>query len=259
MQSSIVEKLLVLLTLISQSSKPPTLTELVEISGMNKSTMHRLLSLGLENQLLQCDNDGKSYLLGPKLFDLVRSAYSGNDIQNIALGEMLRLHKLVAENITIGVPAGSDTVYLRILEAVRSVGHMPLPGMREPFHCSASGKAWMAYLPDSLQEARLNAHTFERFTDKTITNDQAFREILMRVRELGYGTNDREEYEHLVGISAPIFNYLAEPIAVLNIWTLHTRYPIEELVTWAGELKASAQRVTELIGGVSPTLKSLKH
>ncbi|MFK7856488.1 MAG: IclR family transcriptional regulator [Granulosicoccus sp.] len=259
MQSSIIEKLLALLTLISQSSKPATFTELVDVSGMNKSTMHRLLSLGLENQLLQYDNTSKTYLLGPKLFDLVRSAYRGYDIQNVALAEMLRLQKLVKENITIGVPLGSETVYLRLLEATSSVGPMPLPGMREQFHCSASGKAWVAFLPNTLIEATLEAHTFERYTDNTITTARKFHKALLQVREQGYGTNDREEYDHLVGISAPIFNYLAEPIAVLNIWTSHRRYPIEKLIAWADELKDSTHRVTELIGGVQPTSESLKQ
>lgn len=67
MHSSIVEKLLALTTIISQSKKPLTFTQLVVASGMNKSTIHRLLSLGIENQLLQTDAERKTYLLSPKL------------------------------------------------------------------------------------------------------------------------------------------------------------------------------------------------
>ena len=75
----------------------------------------------------------------------------------------------------------------------------------------------------------------------------------------GYAINDREEYEHFVGVSAPIFNYLSEPIAVLNIWALHQRCPVEELSKWAEDLMESASKVTELIGGKAPVLEYLSN
>lgn len=257
MKSSIVEKLLHILTLVSESKKPQTFSELVAQSGLHKSTLHRLLALGLEYRVLQYDEKKKTYLLGTKLFDLVKNAYQGYDIQIMALDEMMRLHKLVRQNVTIGVPVGSDTVYLRILEAPQSIGPIPQPGMREPFHCSASGKALMAFRPDSALKSRLEEHHFEKYTSNTITSPRKYLKVLKEVRQKGYAVNDREEYDHFVGISAPIFNYLSEPIAVLNIWSLHQRCPLDELEKWADELMASTNKVTSLIGGKPPSIDSL--
>lgn len=207
--------------------------------------------------MLRFDEQTKTYLLGSKLFDLVKNAYRGHDIQIIAHSEMVRLHNLVRENITIGVPSGIDTVYLRILETPHSLGAIPRPGMREPFHCSASGKAIMAFRPDSVIQGTVKDYCFEKYTSRTITSAKKFTKALDQVRQAGYATNDREEYEHFVGISAPIFNYLSEPIAVLNIWCLHQRKTIKELSTWSDELLTSAARVTDLIGGEAPALGSL--
>ncbi len=95
-------------------------------------------------------------------------------------------------------------------------------------------------------------------TAKTITSIRKFKSVLEEVRMAGYATNDREEYEHFVGISAPIFNYLSEPIAVLNIWSLHQRCSVKELSKWADELMASTSKVTELIGGKAPLLEYLR-
>ncbi|MGQ7846874.1 IclR family transcriptional regulator [Granulosicoccus sp. 3-233] len=257
MKSSIVEKLLHVLTLVSESKKPRTFSELVADSGLHKSTLHRLLALGLQYGVLQYDEKGKTYLLGPKLFDLVKNAYQGYDIQILALNEMMRLHKLVRQNVTIGVPVGSDTVYLRILEAPQSIGPIPQPGMREPFHCSASGKALMAFRPDSAIKTKLDGHHFEKYTANTITSASKYLKALKEVRKTGFAVNDREEYDHFVGISAPIFNYLSEPIAVLNIWSLHQRCPLSELQGWSTELMASTARVTSLIGGKPPELSTL--
>jgi DNA-binding IclR family transcriptional regulator len=252
MQSSIVAKILSLLTIVSQSQKPKTFSELVTASGMNKSTIHRLLGICAEEQLVQFDKQRKVYLLGPKVFDLVRNAYSGYDIQAVALDEMLRLHAQFDGNVTIGIPSGLEVVYLRILEARSSTRSTQQPGMREPIHCSASGKALFAFMPDKVVDAHLANYAFERFTDRTITDAVAFKAALQDVRQAGFAKNDREEYDYFGGISAPIFNYLAEPIAVLNIWCVQAQHPMDEMVGWADALMASADRVTELIGGVRP-------
>ena len=202
--------------------------------------------------MLRFDGQKKVYLLGPRIFDLVRSAYGGYDVQEIALDEMIRLQGLYGANVAVGVPGGQEVIYLRVLESPHAKGGIQRPGMREPIHCSASGKALAAYLPPKLLDTRLAGYTFERFTEHTITNAADFKAELEFVRTHGYARNDREEYDHFLGISAPIFNYLGETIAVLNIWSSYPRHKIEDLMGWSDELKRSAAAVTALIGGQNP-------
>ena len=229
-----------------------TFSDLVKTSGFNKSTMHRVLSICIEERLVQFDADQKIYLLGPKVFNLVRGAFAGYDIQSVALGEMTRLHGLFDANITLGVPNGMDVVYLRVLESRSTFGSSQRPGMRERVHCSASGKALLAFLPEELTASKLSGYDFKRYTDRTITDAVTFTAALADVRDAGFATNDREEYEHFLGISAPIFNYLGDPIAVLNIWSVHPHHKMDQMITWAPELMASTAAVTKLIGGAAP-------
>ena len=257
MQSSNVQKLMSLVTVSSEARAPMTFSELVNQTGLNKSSLHRLLSIATQEQLVQHVKGSKVYLLGPKVFDLVRNAYAGYDIQAVALDEMMRLHGLFDGNVTLGVPNGTDVVYLRLIEAKGALGGILRPGLREPVHCSASGMTLMSVLPRAVADAVLRDHEFERFTERTITNADTFRAALDHVRTQGFATNDREEYDHFVGISAPVFNYLGEPIAVLNIWTVHTRHSIDDITEWSGELVASAQTVTKMIGGQAPDLATL--
>lgn len=257
MQSSIVAKILSVVSIISETRTPLTFSELVTKSGLNKSTLHRLLAICTEEKLVQFDKGRKVYLIGPKIFDLVRNAYSGYDIQAVALGEMMRLHDLFDGNVTIGIPSGLEVVYLRILEAKQSLGAIQRPGMREPVHCSASGKALLAFLPDAMIVSKLNGYVFERFTDQTITNKTAFTTALAEVRQNGFAYNNREEYDQFHGISAPIFNYVSEPIAVLNVWTTHARHTEAELLSWSEELKKSTARISALIGGQPPEIADL--
>ncbi len=252
MQSSIVAKLMSVLTSISESQTPLTFSELVKLSGLNKSTIHRLLAIGIEERLVQFDKNRKVYLLGPKVFDLVRHAYKGYDIQAVALDQMIRLHGLFDANIAVGVPNGMEVVYLRVIQPQNASGTIRLPGMRDPVHCSASGKALLAFMPEQIVTAQLEGYAFERFTPRTITNAQDFRKELDKVRRDGFASNDREEFDNILGISTPLFNYLSEPIAVLNIWTVSSRHTHADILEWSGELMDAAAHVTGLIGGVLP-------
>lgn len=252
MQSSIIQKVLSVLSVISEAQRPLTFSDIVKKCELNKSTVHRLLAICTEERLVRYDEQNKTYFLGHRVFDLVKNAYSGFDIQAIALDEMVRLFERYSSNVTLGIPSGLEVVYLRILEATHSFGGAQRPGMREPVHCSASGKALLAFLPDKVIASKLKDYNFTRFTPRTITNADDFFDCLATVRSQGYAMNDREEYEHFLGISAPIFNHLGEPIAVLNIWTVYPTHKMDDLIGWSDDLKLSADRVTDLIGGVRP-------
>ena len=43
-------------------------------------------------------------------------------------------------------------------------------GKEEPFHCTASGKVMLAYLPEPLRETLIAGIGFERFTERTISS-----------------------------------------------------------------------------------------
>lgn len=251
MQSSIVQKLMLVLTTISAAQEPLPFSAVVKKTGLNKSTIHRILALAVAERLVWYDSNRKTYMLGSRVFDLVRNAYDGFDIQAIALDEMLRLFETFDANVTLGVLSGMEVVYLRVLESPLTPG-VQRPGLREPVHCSASGKALLAYLPQKVLDARLKDYAFTRFTDRTITDAADFQAALAFVRSHGFGKNDREEFDHFLGISAPVFNFLGDPIAVLNIWSSFPRHSIADLIGWSDALKDSAATVTRMIGGQVP-------
>jgi DNA-binding IclR family transcriptional regulator len=121
--------------------------------------------------------------------------------------------------------------------------------MREPAHTTATGKAIVAFLPPQILAAWLDRQDFPRSTKRTITSRAAFEKVLDKVRENGFATTDREEMDYVVGIAAPIFNFLSEPIAALNIWAPTNRCSLSDLLDWSDDLKSAAERVSKLIGG----------
>lgn len=246
LQSSIIEKSIAVLEVIGDANRPQTFTEIVKASAFNKSTVHRLLSILTTEGLVQHDEGTKTYLLGPKLLQLAKKAWRGFDIQAIALDDMVRLHEVARENVSVGVLQGGEVVHLRMIESQFHWGISPV--MREPAHSTATGKAIVAFLPPEILSAWLDRHDLVRSTRRTITFRKAFERELARVRENGVATSDREEMDYVVGIAAPIFNFLEEPVAALNIWAPTNRCSLPDLLAWSDDLKSAADHVSKLIG-----------
>lgn len=245
-RSSILSKSVALLDVLGDAAMPLTFSQIVTASALNKSTVHRLLSNLAAEGLVLYDEGNKSYLLGPRLLQLARKAWRGFDIQAVALSEMLRLHEVSQENVSVGVLQGNEVVHLRMIESKSHWGTSVV--MREPAHSTASGKAILAYLPEPILAGWLDRNPLTRSTKRTITTRAAFEKELAVVRKRGFASTDREEMEHVVGIAAPVFNFLDEPIAVLNIWAPTNRCSLSDLMPLSDDLMASANRVSELIG-----------
>ena len=249
MQSSIIEKSIAILDVLGNSNRPLTFTEVVKASAFNKSTVHRLLSILTGEGLVQYDTSAKTYMLGHKLLQLARKAWRGFDVQVVALNDMLKLHEIVRENVSIGILQGSEVVHLRMIESEFHWGIIHPPVFREPAHTTATGKAIVAFLPPEIRSAWLDRQDFRPSTKRSITSRAAFEKELQKVRDNGFARTDREEMDYVVGIAAPVFNFLDEPIAALNIWAPTNRCALSDLLVWSDALKAAAGRVTKLIGG----------
>lgn len=249
MQNSMISKAINLLSLIGQAKRPLTFSELVAQSELSKSTVHRILAILMDEGMVQHHAQMKVYLLGRKAFDMMKQAYGGYDLQSLAVDGMMALQKETGRNVSIAVVDGDYAVVLRAFDASDHFGGYSRPGLREPLHVCAAGKALVAFLPAPLFEAKFEKYDFFSRASRTITSLSEFRRDLEGVRERGYATSVKEEYDYICGIAAPIFNYVGEVIASINIWGTLEETSLRELEQHVGKLMAVTREVTELIGG----------
>ena len=73
-------------------------------------------------------------------------------------------------------------------------------------HASASGKALLAFMTEARRKKALSKLSFAAFTDRTITDREAFAAELETVRRQGYAVDDREFNALMTCVSSPIFN-----------------------------------------------------
>jgi DNA-binding IclR family transcriptional regulator len=180
-----------------------SLSELATRAGLPKSTVHRIARTLVGRGWLERSDE--RYALGIRLFELgQRVQLQRFDLHEIAIPFMEDLYEATHEIVNLGVLDGSDVVYLAKIGGHRRV---PIPtrlGGRLPAHCTALGKAMLAFsstgVRRDLQSAQLVARTQHSITDPTVLEDE-----LVRIERDRTAVDREELIAGVVCVAAPVF------------------------------------------------------
>ena len=191
-----------------------TLAALVTRSGLPRSTAHRVADRMI--RLGWLDKPQGRYRIGNRLFEISSLAPIRHELREAALPFLQDLHAAAKTTVQLGVLEGSQ-----VLVVERITGHRPMPmleqaGGKIPAHCSALGRAILAYSDPATIETIL-AGTLTARTPRTLTSPVAVLRELTVIPERGWAI-DREEGN--IGIScvaAPVFGPLGQVAAAVSV------------------------------------------
>ncbi len=173
------------------SGQDLSLTRLAEAVGMSKSTVLRLTVPLVEANLLARDRKSGVYRLGLGALRLGQSYLTRLDLRTIAAEEAHRLMSQAKETVHLVLYDPPHVVYIDKVENATNVRMASRIGSRASLHCTAVGKAILAWQPEEIVEEVVAAGlpTVTRFT---ITDADALRTELGQIRHRGYAVDDRE-------------------------------------------------------------------
>ena len=116
------------------------------------------------------------------------------------------------ETVNLGMLEGHEVLYLDVMESSHSFRMASQPGTRRPLHCTALGKAILAFLPADQREEILPALSYELFTPHTISNLARLRKDLARTAQQGYAVDNQETNLGAVCVAAPIIDESARSL-----------------------------------------------
>jgi DNA-binding IclR family transcriptional regulator len=196
-----------LLEILSDYPNGCSLARLSELVELNKSTTHRILQgLSALGYVTHAVTPG-SYRLTAKLVAIGQKALSSLNIVQMAVPFLETLNWETGETVNMGNLENDHVILVYKLEPTRDImrTHAYI-GQQRPLHCTAMGKLFLAYSPDSYLERYWASARIERLTDTTITDIDAMRHELADIRARGLSF-DREENELGVScVAAPIFD-----------------------------------------------------
>lgn len=206
-----------ILELFTSENPSLTLTEIVQISGLIKSTAFRTLSTLESMGYVERDPTTKRFRPGFKVLRLGFSALHNMEIREIARPHLERLAERVQETASLAVLDGMDVVYVDRTRNKAIVGVIVDIGSRLPAHCTALGKVLLADLPDEELHNRVARGTLKRYTSHTITDHHVLLRELPVIRKKGYAGDDEELAVGLRAAAAPIFDMTGNAVAAVNI------------------------------------------
>ncbi len=243
-RSGTVGKAMSVLDLVANARTPPRFTDILAQSDQPRGTLHRQLSILVDEGLLSLNRD-HTYSLGLRLLMFASKAWAENQFRVIAEPHLRALHEATGETVHLGVLRGTEVIYLDKVEGRQAVRMYSQIGNASPAYCTGVGKAALSALPDEELERIAKTIRYRRFTDTTIVTPEALIEEAARIRACG-NAFDREEHEPGIRcVAAPIHSTDRSFVAAISVTGPAYRVSEHSIATWASIVRNTASDIME--------------
>lgn len=238
---------LLILEVLGKSDHAMTATQINDQLGLPKQTVHRLCATLEESGFLTRPGDAKKYQVARRLRDL-GSGLLHNSRDHIARNQILRqVAQEVGETVNYAVPGSSGMHYLDRVETDWPF-RIQLPiGTSVPFHCTASGKTFLASLTPKKQVTLVSSLNLEKKTQFTLSDQQVLLDQLKKIKKQGYSLDQEEFLEGMVAIAVPVTDPFGRFIAGLAYHGPAQRLSLNEAVERKHILQNAAEKLSRVL------------
>jgi len=204
-------------TVVNGQDKGVTYSEIVAALDLPKSSVHRILKDLNELGYLSFNPETKKYFGSLRLAALGAEVMSHFRLRDHVRPHLLKLHMETDHTTHLGVFDGSVGVYVDKIES-RDFGIKLFSeiGKTFPLHCTALGKALLAYSSDDIVEKLLKT-PLKAVTEKTITDPEAFKHEQTLIRDQGYALDNEEITRGIMCVAAPVFGFNEEVACAISV------------------------------------------
>ena len=241
-----------ILAVILESENSPSFTEIMEATGLARSTASRLLS-SLEDNNLVAKNEENLYCAGPMITRFAHSNGPEEDLIAQSQETMELLSQETKEAINLAVLVGDEVQQIAQLDSKYLMGNVNWVGLSVPTHCSAVGKSFLAF-GSAATTGRL-----KKRTAKSLTNRAALEKDLKKVRARGWSLSDSELEVGLTAIGAPIFGADGRMVAALSVSGPAMRLTTSRVEVIGALIARQAIRISQQLGYIAQESTIKEH
>lgn len=245
-------KALSLLNHFSRSTPQIGLSDMARLSGMNKATVHRLMSELALHGFVEQVGAGREYRLGPAFLRLAALREKAVPMRELVMAELKTLSDVTGETAHMSLLNG-DVLSNLAYSYAQMHGTMVMMDDAEvlELHSTGSGLAVLAFSPAPFVDAVLSGPLLSR-TAETITDPDAIRALLPQIRDRGMSRSVGGYEEDVCSYAAPIFDATSHCIGALAVAAPVSRMTDTLSTTIQTELAQAARRTTRVLGGFPP-------
>ncbi len=212
----VLDRTIAVLQCVADSDIDLAAADIARQLQLHKSTVHRLLVVLEHYRLIKKGPEG-AFRLGTRLIELGDRAVARLKLSQRAMPFLRTLATQTGEGAHVTILSGVDMLSIAHVEGRWSLQSLTRTGQKTLIHCTAAGKAMLAFLPEEACDDLVAKLSLKRYTPHTIVKPSAIKLELLRVRAAGYAVDDEELEEGLRCVSAPIFDHQGQVIASLSM------------------------------------------
>ncbi len=224
-----------------------TLSELVSLSGMPKTSVHRMISSLEEMGFLNRDSSG-AYSLGLVFLEFGQLVADRLDIRKIAKPVMEELCREVDEAVQLIMRDGNEAIYVEKIEGTQTVRLYTAIGRRSPLYAGACARSILSFLPREEIETYIKQTELISIGSGTITDPEKLLQEIDASFQNGYTVSYSELENYTAAIGAPIFNHKRQVAAGISIAGFEARFTEDRLPYLTEKVKDAALQISRKIG-----------
>ena len=214
--SQTVLKALDILECIGLAEQSLSATEVAKLCHLTRPTAYRLISTLAARGYVAQDEDTR-YRLGNRALSLSQNVLDSLDLPELAQPYLRQLSDIANETAYLSLLDDDEILYVGKAESSQSVRTHTKIGSRNMLHCTAMGKAILAFLPDSDRVEVVERLELTANTATTITDQRALMEELASVRAREFAVDNEESEEGVRCVGAPIFDHAGRVFAAISV------------------------------------------
>jgi DNA-binding IclR family transcriptional regulator len=238
-------RLLRIVEILSKHGKLISPTELNAELGLPKQSIHRLCNIMIEAGFLE--KSERKLRPSTRLLSIA-SGLGRLGVEHMGCHQILRnVSAKFGETVNLVRPEKAGMMYIDRVETNWPFRVLLPIGTHVPFHCTASGKTYLASLPKAKRAAIISSLDLVKLTDNTIISADRLEDEIAQIRQQNFALDRGEFYDGMVAVAVPILDNEDRYFGALAVHGPSNRFNIDEAVTRLEVLVSGAQKINNVM------------
>ena len=243
-----VEKALKILEVFLEKGGEIGISELVNITGQNISTVHAILTDLVRGGYIQQNHKRGKYSLGLKFISFSDTINKITTLKDLVYPFMVELNRQTNETINTLILNRNTTMSITGINSAQNLRVVFDEKIGVPLYCTGAGKLFLSGMSEEKLDDYLKTTKLKAFTPKTVTDINSLKRQIQKIREEGVA-HDFDEYQVGVrNIAVPVKNYNGDTLAAISLVAPSVRLNWKRIKKIAPLLKKSALEIEKLMG-----------
>lgn len=220
------------------------LRDIVEHTGLNRPTVHRILKVLIEEGAVEKDPMTRRYMVGPEISLLGLSRAARVPVKSVAEPYLRHIAEQCGDSVFLTIRSGFDSICVD-----RKTGNYPVKvlsievGARRPLGVSVSGVVLLAFADPEDLEPLLQGNE-QRLASYGLDSDE-LRRRAAEARSMGYAYSAEGVVPGTRAVALPVFDSGKRLVASLAVSAMADRLTQERLATLVPLMRRQAELIAK--------------